>query len=428
MVQIVLLLQRYRTAIGVLILTACIQGGVLISQFLSAFFLTPNQLGVIRTIESILSIVVLGTSVGAPTLAIREIAALQGDVERAQLLKRLICMELMVGSLVVIVLLLMRSVLSGAMVAHASMIAGVALLSNTIRVIAAFLQGTQTASTFSIRVVTLTFFAVGIVCLMSWSFGVEGWVIGRYIGESAVLIGMLLGVRHYLHGSGGFNRHMLPNWSIISLGITANLALFVRLLCDNLPILALAAAKVPTDQIGFFGLASLVLMAPNLILAVTMQVELPRLVGQLHAPALVRERFGRLMRNMLSMAMLFFFLVVVAWFINRQWLRLAYTPTMNALFLMSFALPLRAITLSMGTAITALGKYRVSVYINIVEVIITGTCAYPLARYFAVDGVITLFVAGSVVSLMLHLGAFKVSNLWSSLGYHRSLGGGNASY
>lgn len=428
MAQIVLLLQRYRTAIGVLILTACIQGGVLISQFLSAFFLTPNQLGVIRTIESILSIVVLGTSVGAPTLAIREIAALHGDVERAQLLKRLICMELAVGSLVVMVLFLMRGVLSGAMVAHASTIAGVALLSNTIRVIAAFLQGTQTASTFSIRVVTLTCFAVGIVCLMSWSFGVDGWVAGRYIGESAVLIGMFLGVRHYLQGSGGFNRHMLPNWGIISLGITANLALFVRLLCDNLPILALAAAKTPTDQIGFFGLASLVLMAPNLILAVTMQVELPRLVAQLHAPALVRERFRRLTRNMVFMAMLFFFLVFIAWLINRQWLRLAYTPAMNALFFMSFALPLRAITLSMGTAITALGKYRVSVYINVMEVIITGACAYPLARHFAVDGVITLFVAGSVVSLMLHLGAFKLSGLWESLGYVRPLRRGNASH
>ncbi len=422
------LLHRYRTAIGVLILTACIQGGVLISQFLSAFFLTPNQVGVIRTVESILSIIVLGTSVGAPTLAIREIAALRDDAERAQLLKRLICMEIIVGSLVVVVLLLTRGLLSGAMVHYVALIAGVALLSNTVRVIAAFAQGTQTASEFSVRVVVLTCFAISVVCLLSWSFGVGGWVVGRYLGESAVLIGMLLGVRHYFRGTGGINRQVLPNWHVISLGITANLALFVRLLCDNLPILALAAAKVPTDKIGFFGLASLVLMVPNLLLAVTMQVELPRLVSQLHTPALIRERFNKLVRNMLGMAVLFFFLVLAAWIINREWLRLTYTPAINALFMMSFVLPLRAITLSIGTVITALGKYRVSVYVNIVEVIITGAFAYPLAKYFAVDGVVLLFVAGAVVSLLLHLGALKLSGLLVLLGYQRSSGRADASH
>jgi len=425
--NILQLLLRYQTPLGVLILTACIQGGVLISQFLSAFFLTPNQVGVIRTVESILSIIVLGTSVGAPTLAIREIAALKDDTERAQLLKRLICMELIVGSLVVVVLLLTRGLMSGAMVHYAAMIAGVALLSNTIRVTAAFVQGTQTAADFSLRVVVLTCFAVSVVCLMSWSFGINGWVMGRYIGEGAVLVGMLLGVRHYFRGTGGLNRHILPGWHILSLGITANLALFVRLLCDNLPILALAAAKTPTDQIGFFGLASLVLMVPNLLLAVTMQVELPRLVAQLHTPALVRDRFSKLVRNMFGMAVLFFFLVLVAWIVNREWLRLAYTPTINALFIMSFALPLRAITLSIGTIITALGKYRVSVYVNFVEVIITGAFAYPLAKHFAVDGVILLFVAGALVSLFLHVGALKLSGLLELLGYQRSNRRGNAS-
>jgi O-antigen/teichoic acid export membrane protein len=262
---------------------------------------------------------------------------------------------------------------------------------------------------------------------MSWSFGINGWVMGRYIGEGAVLVGMLLGVRHYFRGTGGLNRHILPGWHILSLGITANLALFVRLLCDNLPILALAAAKTPTDQIGFFGLASLVLMVPNLLLAVTMQVELPRLVAQLHTPALVRDRFSKLVRNMFGMAVLFFFLVLVAWIVNREWLRLAYTPTINALFIMSFALPLRAITLSIGTIITALGKYRVSVYVNFVEVIITGAFAYPLAKHFAVDGVILLFVAGALVSLFLHVGALKLSGLLELLGYQRSNRRGNAS-
>ncbi|CAJ0808775.1 hypothetical protein LMG18101_00435 [Ralstonia flaminis] len=159
-----------------------------------------------------------------------------------------------------------------------------------------------------------------------------------------------------------------------------------------------------------------------------MQVELPRLVSQLHTPALIRERFNKLVRNMLGMAVLFFFLVLAAWIINREWLRLTYTPAINALFMMSFVLPLRAITLSIGTVITALGKYRVSVYVNIVEVIITGAFAYPLAKYFAVDGVVLLFVAGAVVSLLLHLGALKLSGLLVLLGYQRSSGRADASH
>lgn len=248
------LLDRYNAVIGVLILTACIQGGVMISQFLAAFYLTPNQLGIIRTVESLLSIVVLGTSVGAPTLAIREIAALRGDSDRAALLKRLICMELIVGVLAILGMMLARGLIKGEMLRYASMIAGVALLSNTIRVIAAFVQGIQTAASFSVRVVILTFVAVSAVSLASWYGGVGGWVVGRYVGEGAVLIGLVHGVRQYFTGVGWFARSTLPDWNIILLGITANLALFIRLLCDNLPILALAAAKVPTDQIGFLDL------------------------------------------------------------------------------------------------------------------------------------------------------------------------------
>ncbi|CAJ0715282.1 hypothetical protein LMG6871_01394 [Ralstonia edaphis] len=311
---------------------------------------------------------------------------------------------------------------------YASMIAGVALFSNTIRVIAAFMQGTQTASLFSLRVALLTCLSVGVVCLMARVFGVGGWVVGRYIGEATVLVGMLLAVRHYFEGGEGFGRHMLPTWHIVSLGVTANLALFFRLLCDNLPILALAAAKVPTDQIGFFGLASLMLMGPNLLLSVTAQVELPRLVAQLHTPALLRERFGRLLRNMVALAAVFLVFVFIAWFINYKWLGLAYTPAINALFIMVLALPMRAATLSLGILITALGKYRIFVYVNIIEAIITAMFAYPVARHFAAEGIIILFVVGSFASLLLHLSAVKFSGVLALLGYRGLSWRGNASH
>lgn len=220
---------------------------------------------------------------------------------------------------------------------------------------------------------------------------------------------------------------MLPTWHIVSLGVTANLALFFRLLCDNLPILALAAAKIPADQIGFFGLASLMLMGPNLLLSVTAQVELPRLVAQAHTPELLRERFDRLVRNMVSLATAFIVLVSVAWFINHKWLGLTYTPTINALLIMVVALPMRAATLSLGTLITALGKYRVFVYVNIIEAIITAIFAYPAARHFAAEGVIVLFVAGSFVSLLLHMSAVKFSGVFALLGYRGLTWRGNAS-
>ncbi len=427
MAKILHLFNRYRAVVGVLILTVCIQGGVLISQFLAAFFLAPSQVGVVRTIESILSILVLGTSVGAPTLAIREIAALQEGREQAQLLKRLICMELVAGGFVVATLLGARGFWPGGMMHYASMIAGVALLSNTIRVIAAFMQGTQTASLFSLRILALTCMSVGVVCLMARAFGVDGWVAGRYFGEATVLAGMLIAVRHCFGGTGGLSRDMLPTWHIVSLGVTANLALFFRLLCDNLPILALAAAKIPADQIGFFGLASLMLMGPNLLLSVTAQVELPRLVAQAHTPELLRERFDRLVRNMVSLATAFIVLVSVAWFINHKWLGLTYTPTINALLIMVVALPMRAATLSLGTLITALGKYRVFVYVNIIEAIITAIFAYPAARHFAAEGVIVLFVAGSFVSLLLHMSAVKFSGVFALLGYRGLTWRGNAS-
>jgi O-antigen/teichoic acid export membrane protein len=405
------LLEKYGTVVGVLILTACIQGGVMISQFLSAFYLSPGQVGVVRTVESVLSIIVLGTSVGAPTLAIREIAALHDGDERAALLGRLICMELIAGAVVVFCMTVLRVFVDGEMWKYASMIAGVALLSNTIRVIAAFVQGIQTAAQYSVRIIAATVAAVGTVCLASWYGGIGGWVVGRYFGEGMVLISLLHGVRRYLFDRRGVRRRMLPGWSVVSLGVTANLALFVRLLCDNLPILALAAAKVPTDQIGFFGLATLVLMGPNLILAVTMQVELPRVVSVLPDSNLVNVRFRGLVGRMLSITLLFLGVIALAWAVNREFLRMTYTPTINALFIMSFILPLRAITLSIGTMFTALGKYRLSVYVNLVELTIMGIVAYPLASHFGANGAVILFVAGAVVSVALHISALKIFEL-----------------
>ncbi len=160
------------------------------------------------------------------------------------------------------------------------------------------------------------------------------------------------------------------------------------------------------------------MMGPNLILAVTMQVELPRVVSVLANAHLVSERFGSLLRNMLGIAFMFFGLILVAWTVNREFVHMTYTPTINALFVMSFALPLRAITLSIGTMFTALGKYRLSVYVNLAELAIVGGFAYPLARYFAVNGVILLFVAGAMVSICLHVGALKISGLLD-LSYYR---------
>jgi O-antigen/teichoic acid export membrane protein len=256
----------------------------------------------------------------------------------------------------------------------------------------------------------LTIIAIVAVSISAKYGGVEGWVMGRYIGEGVVLIGFAHSVRYYLMGV-RFSRDVLPGWSVVVLGMTANLALFVRLLCDNLPILTLAAAKIPTDQIGFFGLATLVMMGPNLILAVTMQVELPRVVSVLSDDLLVHERFRKLLRNMLGIALLCLGLVLFAWLVNREMLHLQYTPTINALAVMSFALPVRAITLSIGTMFTALGKYRFSVYVNLAELIVVGAFAYPVVRYFGANGAILLFVSGAVISIGLHVGALKISGL-----------------
>lgn len=55
--------------------TVSIQGAVVLSQFVAAFIVTPNEIGVIRTIESAISVLVLLTGLGAQVIAVRDGAA-----------------------------------------------------------------------------------------------------------------------------------------------------------------------------------------------------------------------------------------------------------------------------------------------------------------------------------------------------------------
>ncbi|VVE35091.1 hypothetical protein PCE31107_03863 [Pandoraea cepalis] len=407
---------------SVLILTMCIQGGIIASQLFTTLYLTSSEVGVIRALESILSILVLGVSFGAPSLAIREAAAHADDSERAHLMARLLIIELVAGGVTFVVLLTIQRFLPNTeTIRLVSRVAAVALLTNSVRVLAGFAQGLQITTQVSIPLIVSTTASMAIVTVSAYSFGIGGWVVGRYVGEATVLLAFVFCLRDYFRKVFPlFSRKNLPSKSLVILGFTANLALVVRLVCDNLPILGMTAAKVKPDQIGYFGIATLVLMAPTLLMAVTSQVELPRIVTVAHDLLRVTDRLRRLTRALAKIGGLCIAVSLLAGIVNRLILHISYTATLDILVVISLALPLRGIALSVGTVFMALRHYRTSMYVNVAEVMLTSVPAYVLARTFGAYGAAAAFLLGSLISAILHLGTLRFSGM---LGGH-SIGAG----
>ncbi|VVE50122.1 hypothetical protein PCE31107_04647 [Pandoraea cepalis] len=324
-------------------------------------------------------------------------------------------MEMMVGVIAFVGLLAFhRLVLSNAIIGYASLIAGIAVLTNSVRVLAGFVQGTQTAPSVSVILIASTFGSVCVVTGVAHAYSISGWIAGRYLGEMIVLSALVWHLRGYLFRRPILVNQSLPSLTLISLGVSANVAQFVRLLCDNLPILGMTAAKVKTDQIGHFGLATLVLMGPTLIFAVIAQVELPQIVLVRTEHGAVARRMRRLMRSLLRSALLFSGIFIVIGVFNRLIFHFPIGDTLDLLIVLSMALPLRVTSLAIGTVLMALRQYKLSVYINSVEAVLTAPIAYYLAKQFGAKGAAIAFFLGSVLSLALHAGVLRASRLLSS--------------
>ncbi|MDT3671428.1 MAG: hypothetical protein ROZ37_14000 [Aromatoleum sp.] len=384
----------------VLMVTVCIQGTVILGQFLVALILSPSELGVIRSLESALSVLVLVGSAGTQALSIRDIAEEQNPRRRMIALRNIylvvITGALIVGLTVVGARALMRP---SAIVDAVALCAGMVLLTNMLRATTGFAQGAALVQHCYRRLMVLSGVSIVLQISLAGARGIPGWIAARYLGEAVTLIGLLIVLRR---ATPPVPWRAPLEWvelmRSVRHGSAVNLALVLRLLADSLPVLALTAFKVPTDRIGVFGLAMLALTSVTLPLAVLVQRALPKMVSALSRKGAMEAQMSELVRmtlltGVVGAAALCAVSMIAYWLIGG-----AYSSAFLFAAVLSWILPIKALALAYGTRLMVVRRYGASVWINLAEVALGGGVCFLGIPAWGAQGAAVAVALGTVWS------------------------------
>lgn len=390
--------------VPLLMVTICIQGGIIISQFIAAFFITPSEIGVIRAIESVLSILVLVGGFGMQSLSIREIAASQDTTNRLSILKDIYIVIILGALFVTLGVFIVRALLNQTIILdNILMISGVVLLTNAIRVTSGFTQGAGLVGKtyLYLMISTIAALAVTVVAVSCWS--VAGWIAGRYVSELLTLL-VLISITFRLVGP--ITHYPTTSLekikSLLRDGFKINTALIVKLIADNLPILMMAALGVPTDEIGFLGLAVLTINSAMLPLAVLAQRAFPAMSSHRLHPKELENLTMTLVKISLKLA----FLVSAVIFTSSVFLYNVFGGVYAHAFLLTAALcwtiPLKSIALTYGTNLIASNQLNSAIKINLTEVVILIIAGVASMNLWGVFGLVCAII---------------LANSWSAIAY-----------
>jgi O-antigen/teichoic acid export membrane protein len=390
--------------IPLMMVTVCIQGGIIISQFIAAFFITPSEIGVIRAIESVLSILVLIGGFGMQSLSIREVSANQGWMNRFGILRD-IYIIIIFGALLVIfgVFLLHEFFIDTIVVNNILLITGVVLLTNAIRVTSGFTQGTGiVGKTYSYLIVsTIATLAINVIAASYWS--VIGWIIGRYISEFLTLL-VLISITYKLVGP--INHYPPISVEKIKIllcdGLKINIALVVKLIGDNVPILMMAALKFPTEKIGFLGLALLAINSSMLPLAVLAQRAFPLMSSHGFQSKEIKILTKKLVRTSFKLAFLVSVILSVMSVLLYEMFGGVYKEAFLLTAALSWSVPLKSIALAYGTNLVATSQLDAAIRVNLIEVMM-----------LIIIGLISIKVWGSFGLVC----AIIMASSWSAIAY-----------
>ncbi|AUO22173.1 hypothetical protein HX873_14255 [Pseudomonas sp. P7758] len=387
-----------------IVITACIQGGVIISQFLITPWVDPSVVGTVRSLETIIALVVLAGSLGMQSIAIRDTAASNGVFHQSEVLRQVFLLVAMASGVVI----------SGVYIAHeflfTSVISsyvfnacGLVLLTNLLRVTTGFAQGAKAMREIYFVLMLVTSIGVIMHVVLTKLFGIKGWMVARYIGEFSCLAAIWWKLRAHIVLALDFrcvNRSALV--ASAKSGAINNAGLFVRLLVDSLPVLMLTAYHVKADEIGFFGIAILSLILGLLPLAIIAQRALPDLVEVINNKSELRDRYHALSKSMLKISSTVALLLISVSTVWALFVGGAYKQTAIYVIVLALTLPLKAVALTSGTLLVALRIFGLSLKTNIVEGLFVFLILYVgIPILGAWSGVLGYFVGAALSSVLL---------------------------
>ncbi|MGB8326732.1 MAG: hypothetical protein WCE48_04040 [Steroidobacteraceae bacterium] len=353
-------------------ITASVPGLVVGAQLLAALIVTPAELGTIRWIESVLAILLLLASCGMPAVAFREAALHKERSALGRLLVRTSAPAIVASLCIVVIGVVSMAwttfTLARELFQLLVIALGLLIPASVARTEIAVIQGAGLARRYWLGVLGLAIAGILVLTASTRELGVQGWIAGRYVCEIAlaVILGRtIVGAGTRSTVSDGAVR--LSPKNLLRAGFAANLALVLRALCDNIPILLLRRQETPADEIGFFGLATLLMFAPALLMSGFVQVNVPKLVV-VHEDRLgFRGTLHKTIRSLILSASAG---LVVLWVIS-LWLKAhalsGYSRAWIAIILLSGSLPFRAIILASGCALVARARYASSSWATVLE-------------------------------------------------------------
>nr|WP_218182584.1 hypothetical protein [Pseudomonas sp. C6002] len=393
-----------------IVITACIQGGVIISQFLITPWVDPSVVGVVRSLETIIALVVLAGSLGMQSIAIRDTAASHGTSRQSEVLRQVFLLVGIASGVVIAGIYVAHEfVLTSAISSYVFTTCGLVLLTNLLRVTTGFAQGAKAIREIYFVLMLVTGAGVILHVVLTKLYGIQGWMAARYLGEFFCLAAVWWKLRAHIFLALDFRQvNGRELMTTAKSGVIVNASLFVRLLVDSLPVLMLTAYHVKTDEIGFFGIAILSLILGLLPLAIIAQRALPELVEVIHDKSELRERYHAFSKSMLKISSTVALLLI---FCSCIWLVCVggvYKQTAMYIIVLALTLPLKAMALACGTILVALRVFSLSLKTNIVEGLLVLLILYvgiPVLDAWA--GVLG-YVVGAVLSAVLLLIAVRV--------------------
>nr|WP_218182504.1 hypothetical protein [Pseudomonas sp. B6001] len=393
-----------------IVITACIQGGVIISQFLITPWVDPSVVGVVRSLETIIALVVLAGSLGMQSIAIRDTAASHGTSRQSEVLRQVFLLVGIASGVVIAGIYVAHEfVLTSAISSYVFTTCGLVLLTNLLRVTTGFAQGAKAIREIYFVLMLVAGAGVILHVVLTKLYGIQGWMAARYLGEFFCLAAVWWKLRAHIFLALDFRQvNGRELMTTAKSGVIVNASLFVRLLVDSLPVLMLTAYHVKTDEIGFFGIAILSLILGLLPLAIIAQRALPELVEVIHDKSELRERYHAFSKSMLKISSTVALLLILCSCIWLVCVGGVYKQTAMYIIVLALTLPLKAMALACGTILVALRVFSLSLKTNIVEGLLVLLILYvgiPVLDAWA--GVLG-YVVGAVLSAVLLLIAVRV--------------------
>lgn len=363
-----------------------VQGTAYLFQLMIAVLLSPEEFGIVRSVDAVLSLFVIIGSAGMPSLAMKCVAAVDDIEGRGRLLKRLLVIAAGTSLVTSWAAYALASWLADVnAVPYLQRLVWIIPVAACARTTLNYYQGAREIRRYSVLTTSVAcgMFLPSLVAVSTGGLG--GWIWARYGAEATTLAAALLPLANLLRGMGRLAPAYSP-WRLARVGSVLSLSLLTRTSLDNLGTLALIAVGAQTSQIGYYGIGVLVVLGLLILPACVGNVALPKLVRNLSNPETLRATFYQTMRMSLVLTLPPSILGIaigpsVVWHFFPTYIE--SIPVIQALLVTVSA---RALTMVSGTLLVALDQGDVTLVANVLLLSVGAVLMLYLTPSFGIVG------------------------------------------